>query len=89
MSQNDVGIGYIRGRVAMTAIEFVKDGDAKKPDPERTKAIVSEARDRGLVLLSCGVRGNVIRFLPALTIPMDILDLGLERFSDAVRATVA
>ncbi|MEO1043360.1 MAG: 4-aminobutyrate--2-oxoglutarate transaminase [Pseudomonadota bacterium] len=87
LRQHDVGIGDIRGRGAMTAIEFVKDGDAKTPDPERTKAIVGEARDCGLVLLSCGVRGNVIRFLPALTIPMDVLDLGLERFSDAVRAT--
>ena len=89
LRQSDMGIGDVRGHGAMTAIEFVKDGDAKQPDPERTKAIVAEARDRGLVLLSCGVRGNVIRFLPALTIPMDVLDQGLERFSDAVRATAA
>lgn len=87
LRQSDMGIGDVRGRGAMTAIEFVKDGDAQQPDADRTKQIVVEARDRGLVLLSCGVRGNVIRFLPALTIPMDVLDQGLERFSDAVRAT--
>ena len=87
LRQSDLGIGDVRGRGAMSAIEFVQDGDAKKPDPARTKAIVAEARDRGLLLLSCGVRGNVIRFLPALTIPMDTLDDGLERFSEAVRAT--
>ena len=87
LRQSDLGIGDIRGHGAMTAFEFVHDGDASKPDPGRTKAIVAEARDRGLVLLSCGVRSNVIRFLPALTIPMDVLDQGLERLSEAVRAT--
>ncbi|MEO1554680.1 MAG: aspartate aminotransferase family protein, partial [Pseudomonadota bacterium] len=89
LGQSDLGIGDVRGHGAMTAIEFVKDGDAGQPDPDRTKAIVASARERGLFLLSCGVRGNVIRFLPALTIPMDVLDQGLERFSDAVRETAA
>lgn len=87
LRQSDLGIGDVRGRGAMTAIEFVHDGDAKRPDPARTKAVVAQARERGLVLLSCGVRGNVIRFLPALTIPIETLDEGLERFSEAVRAT--
>ena len=87
LRQSDLGIGDVRGKGAMSAIEFVHDADAKRPDPVRTKEIVAEARERGLLLLSCGVRGNVIRFLPALTIPMDTLDEGLERFSEAVRAT--
>lgn len=89
LRQSDTGIGDVRGRGAMSAIEFVKDGDPDRPDADRTRQIVTEARDRGLILLSCGVRGNVIRFLPALTIPKDVLARGLERFSDAVRATAS
>lgn len=89
LRQSDTGIGDVRGRGAMSAIEFVKDGDPDRPDADRSRQIVTEARDRGLILLSCGVRGNVIRFLPALTIPKDVLARGLERFSDAVRATAS
>jgi 4-aminobutyrate aminotransferase/(S)-3-amino-2-methylpropionate transaminase len=71
----------------MVAMEMVKDGDSKRPDPDRTKAIVAKARDHGLLLLSCGVRGNVVRFLAPLTIPYDHLDEGLDILGEAVRAT--
>ena len=49
-----------------------------------TRAIVANARDRGLLLLSCGVRANVIRFLAPLTIEFDVLDEGLDMLADAV-----
>ena len=71
----------------MVAMEMVHDGDAKRADPERTKAIVSEARERGLLLLSCGVRSNVIRFLSPLTIPFDQLDEGLQVLGEVLSAT--
>jgi len=72
-------IGDIRtSRGAMMAIELVRDGDASKPDAELTKALVARASESGLVLLSCGVNGNVIRFLPALTIPDELIDEGLD-----------
>jgi 4-aminobutyrate aminotransferase/(S)-3-amino-2-methylpropionate transaminase len=72
-------IGDIRaGRGAMIAMELVKNGDAEQPDPELTKAVVSLAYRRGLVLLSCGTRGNVIRFLPALTISDELINEGLD-----------
>ena len=72
-------IGEVRAeRGAMLAIELVKNGDATQPDPDLTKKLVGSAYDNGLVLLSCGVNGNVIRLLPALTIPFDILDEGLD-----------
>lgn len=87
LRQSDPGIGDVRGPGAMVAMELVRDGDAKRPDPERTKAIVSVARDRGLLLLSCGVRSNVIRFLAPLTIPFDQLDEGLEVVGEVMRAT--
>lgn len=81
-------IGEIRGPGAMVAVELVSDPDAKTPDPDLTKRIVAEARDRNLLILSCGVYGNVIRFLPALTIGEDTLDEGLDLFEQAFRAAV-
>ena len=60
-------IGDIRGLGAMVAIELVKNGDPGWPDAELTKAIVAKAQEHGLILLACGTRSNVIRFLPPLT----------------------
>ena len=72
-------IGDIRAkRGAMVAMELVRNGDAEQPDPELTRQIVSLAYQKGLVLLSCGTRGNVIRFLPALTISDEHINEGLE-----------
>ena len=72
-------IGDIRAdRGAMIAMELVKNGDAEQPDPDLTKALVTLAYQRGLVLLSCGIRGNVIRFLPALTISDELIGEGLD-----------
>ncbi|RKQ96520.1 4-aminobutyrate--2-oxoglutarate transaminase [Maricaulis maris] len=84
--QADTGLGDVRTVGAMSAVEFVVDGDASKPDAARTGRVVAEARARGLLLLSCGVRGNVVRFLPPLTIPFDQLDEGLDVFEAAVSA---
>ena len=71
-------IGDVRSdRGAMIAIELVQEGDATKPAADLTKALVGKAYEEGLVLLSCGVNGNVIRLLPALTIEDGILDEGL------------
>jgi 4-aminobutyrate aminotransferase/(S)-3-amino-2-methylpropionate transaminase len=70
-------VGDIRALGAMVALELVSDGDAGKPDAALTKAVCSKAVESGLILLSCGVRGNVIRILAPLTIAMDHLDEGL------------
>jgi len=79
MQKTFVGcIGDIRVNGAMIAIELVKKGDANQPDPELTKKIVAIAYKKGLVLLSCGSRGNVIRFLPPLTIEDDNIQQGLN-----------
>ncbi|HLT92758.1 MAG TPA: 4-aminobutyrate--2-oxoglutarate transaminase [Woeseiaceae bacterium] len=74
-------VGDVRTLGAMSAIELVQNGDANRPDPELTQAIVAGARERGVLLLSCGIRGNVIRFLPPLTIEETLLDeaLGVVR----------
>ena len=71
-------IGEVRGPGAMVAFEIVKDTESRAPDTERTNALIAEAERRGLILLACGTRFNVIRLLPALTIPEDILIEGLD-----------
>lgn len=71
-------VGDVRGPGAMVAMELVKDGDARQPDAALAKALVTEAAKNGLLLLSCGVRGNVIRVLTPLTIPLEHLDEGLS-----------
>jgi 4-aminobutyrate aminotransferase/(S)-3-amino-2-methylpropionate transaminase len=81
-------IGDIRGTGAMVAMELVRDGDPGRPDPELTKALSARAGEAGLLLISCGVRANVIRILVPLTIPFEQLDEGLlilgTVFSDLV-----
>jgi 4-aminobutyrate aminotransferase/(S)-3-amino-2-methylpropionate transaminase len=72
----------------MIAMELVRDGDANLPDPNLTKAISSTAADNGLILISCGVRGNVIRILAPLTIPFEQVDEGLEILRNAFRACI-
>ncbi|MAJ58835.1 MAG: 4-aminobutyrate--2-oxoglutarate transaminase, partial [bacterium TMED88] len=83
-------IGDVRAeRGAMVAIELVHKGDAEQPNPELTKALVAEAAQRGLLLLSCGIRGNVIRFLPPLTIPNALLNEGLETLEASLARLIA
>lgn len=67
-------VAEVRGLGAMIAIELMKDG---KPSPELATAVVAKARDKGLILLSCGIYGNVIRILMPLTIPEAQLQKGL------------
>ena len=79
-------IGDIRVCGAMIAIELVEQADNQKPNPELTKKLVAEAYNRGLILLSCGIRGNVIRFLPALTIETKLIDEGLDILQQCLEA---
>ena len=90
-------IGEVRGLGAMVAFELVEDRQSKAAAPHITNRIVAEAETRGLILLSCGTRLNVIRLLPPLTIEWHVLEEGLAileasieaAFSDAATATAA
>jgi len=62
----------------MVAIELCKDGDVNQPDAELTKRVVQQATRRGLVLLSCGTYGNVIRILVPLTAADALVNEGLD-----------
>ena len=76
-------IGEIRGLGPMIGFELVER------TPDRAKAIVDAAFDRGLLLLSCGLYGNVIRLLPALTISDEELGEGLALLEEALTAAAA
>lgn len=78
-------IGNVRNLGAMIAMELVEDGDANKPNAALTGKLVQTAAENGLILLSCGIRGNVIRFLPALTAPMDVLNEGLDILENTLK----
>jgi 4-aminobutyrate aminotransferase/(S)-3-amino-2-methylpropionate transaminase len=71
-------IGEVRGLGAMVAMELVRARDPAQPDPDLTRALVQAAGRSGLVLLSCGVYSNVIRFLAPLTISEAQLGEGLS-----------
>ena len=77
-------IGEVRNLGAMVALELVKNMRAEEPDAELTKAVVQAAGRRGLIILSCGVYANVIRFLAPLTISDALLKEGCSVFEQAL-----
>lgn len=77
-------IAEVRGLGAMTAVEFCRDGDPHRPAPEIANALKAEAARRGLLLLTCGVYGNVLRIMIPLTIPETVLDEGLDILAAAL-----
>jgi 4-aminobutyrate aminotransferase/(S)-3-amino-2-methylpropionate transaminase len=70
-------IGEVRGRGAMLAVELVRPGTVR-PDPALTRAVAAACHAAGLVVLTCGTYGNVLRFLPPLVISDDLLHEGLD-----------
>jgi 4-aminobutyrate aminotransferase/(S)-3-amino-2-methylpropionate transaminase len=70
-------IGDVRGRGAMIAVELVKPG-SKEPNPEATAALARACHAEGLLVLTAGTYGNVLRFLPPLVMPEHLLNEGLE-----------
>jgi len=76
----------VRGLGAMVAIELFDDGDLAKPAAELTRRVVAEAARRGLILLSCGTHGNVIRVLVPLTAEDALVDEGLQLLADSFAA---
>jgi len=70
-------IGEVRALGAMIAVELFENGDSHKPNAAAVASVVAKARDKGLILLSCGTYGNVLRVLVPLTAPDEQLDKGL------------
>jgi 4-aminobutyrate aminotransferase/(S)-3-amino-2-methylpropionate transaminase len=69
-------IGDVRGRGAMVAVELTRPGSVE-PDPASTAAVAKACHADGLVVLTCGTYGNVLRLLPPLVMPEPLLEEGL------------
>lgn len=82
--QQDPRIGEMRGRGAMLAFELV-DPETKAPDAALTAAAAAAARAQGVITLTCGTYGNVIRLLPPLTISDELFTEGLTIITEALK----
>jgi 4-aminobutyrate aminotransferase/(S)-3-amino-2-methylpropionate transaminase len=83
MQRGSTGIGDVRGRGAMIAIELVHDDGS--PDPDRAKRICSSCHAQGVIVLTAGTYGNVVRLLPPLVLDEGLLDEGLDALEVALR----
>jgi 4-aminobutyrate aminotransferase len=81
-------VGDVRGIGAMCAIELVKDVASGEPAPQLTQTLMKVANDNGLILLSCGTYGNVIRFLVPLTASDQIVRDGMDIFETSLTEAV-
>jgi 4-aminobutyrate aminotransferase / (S)-3-amino-2-methylpropionate transaminase / 5-aminovalerate transaminase len=77
-------IGEVRGIGPMLALELVHDPQAKTPAPDLAAQTTANARERGLMLLSCGLYGNVLRILVPFVAPDDDIDRGLEIMEESL-----
>jgi 4-aminobutyrate aminotransferase / (S)-3-amino-2-methylpropionate transaminase / 5-aminovalerate transaminase len=75
-------VGDVRGRGAMCALELVKPGTTE-PDPVAAAQVARDCHRAGLIVLTCGTYGNVLRLLPPLVIGQPLLTEGLEILADA------
>jgi 4-aminobutyrate aminotransferase len=81
-------VGDVRGLGAMCAIELVKNAASAEPAPELTKSLMQVANEKGLILLSCGTYGNVIRFLVPLTASDALVREGMDIFESSLTEAV-
>jgi 4-aminobutyrate aminotransferase / (S)-3-amino-2-methylpropionate transaminase / 5-aminovalerate transaminase len=86
MQAEDNRIGDVRGRGAMIAVELVHQ-DSTDPDPAFTTTVATAAREKGVIVLTCGTYGNVLRFLPPLTISDELLNEGLDVLAEVFSTT--
>lgn len=89
MQQRFPQIGDVRGRGAMVAMELVSDPATKAPDAALTAAIAAACAREGVIVLTAGTYGNVLRFLPPLVIGDDLLGEGLDLVERAFAAATA
>jgi 4-aminobutyrate aminotransferase/(S)-3-amino-2-methylpropionate transaminase len=82
IAERSPAIGDVRGRGAMLAVELVRPGGIE-PDPAATAAVAKACHQAGLLVLTCGTFGNVLRFLPPMVIGEPLLNEGLGVLDDA------
>jgi len=86
LATKDKRICDVRGLGAMVAFELCKDGDPHQPSADLAKALAAEATQRGLILLTCGTYGNVVRILVPLTASDAIVNEGLDIIAASLTA---
>jgi 4-aminobutyrate aminotransferase/(S)-3-amino-2-methylpropionate transaminase len=79
-------VGDVRGRGAMVAVEIVGT-DGHTPEPVRAGSISAYCHSHGVVTLTCGTYGNVLRFLPPLSMPLELLEEAFDVVAEAFEAT--
>ena len=84
LARRQPDIAEVRGLGAMIAFELCRNGDPQAPDAELTKALVTRARELGLILLSCGSYANVVRILVPVTASDALIDEGLDLLTRAL-----
>ena len=82
IAERSPAVGDVRGRGAMLAVELVRPGGIE-PDPAATAAVAKACHQAGLLVLTCGTFGNVLRFLPPMVIGEPLLSEGLGILDDA------
>jgi 4-aminobutyrate aminotransferase/(S)-3-amino-2-methylpropionate transaminase len=82
-------VGEVRGLGSMLALELVEDPETKIPAAGLASATVTAARERGLVLLACGLHSNVIRILVPIVIGDDDLERGLEILEESLMSAAS
>jgi len=88
LQADDNRIGDVRGRGAMIAVELVISG-TNDPDPDLARTLAASAHQAGVIVLTCGTYGNVLRFLPPLAISDELLTEGLQILSAILKETRA
>ncbi|GED46165.1 4-aminobutyrate transaminase [Vreelandella aquamarina] len=81
-------IDHVRNMGAMAAFELVNNKTDRTPNPELAAALCKKAREEGLILLSCGMYGNTIRFLMPVTIEDDVLNEGLDIIESCLESLI-
>jgi 4-aminobutyrate aminotransferase/(S)-3-amino-2-methylpropionate transaminase len=79
-------VGEVRGLGSMLALELVEDRETKAPAASLTSATVAAARERGLILLSCGLYSNVVRILVPIVISDEDLAQGLDILEESLKS---
>lgn len=85
MSREHELIGEVRGRGLMIGIELVRDHETREPASEECMKVCYRAFEKGLILPYYGMKRNVIRITPALTITEEVAKKGLEILEQALR----
>ena len=83
MNENEF-IGDVRGYGPMIGVEIVESKNSKTPNKEKAQEIINNCRDNGLLLVTCGEYGNVIRFMGPLTTPLNHVEEALEIFKESL-----